>query len=317
MALLVVVTTACSVEVDGTAKAAESSRRYFEHPDRINAADALGELTTWNPCSVVDPDSLPESWHGTRRIPVGFDYCVMEVTTDDDVAAEVQVGYLYRSTHDLDEHESGKRDGGITVVEADFEDGSCTRDIVFADGIALEVLSWPFEDDVDAVCEISDEVADQVVEAVLSGRAESLSLPDDSIGELDPCELVSPDIAAAVPGITGDMQSGSEVSRHTCWWESPNGVTALNVEFQLGGNPVGDEEKTVHGRSTTITQYPDYDGSSLCVVEGEHVPFEHPEKSGLVESAGIWVYLEPGQVEAACVAANAVADKLWPELPPL
>jgi hypothetical protein len=266
---------------------------------------------------VVDPDDLPKAWSGTREFPVAFDYCSMDVTTDDDVTAEVQVGYLYRSTHDLAEHESGQRHGGITVVEADFEDGSCTRDIVFADGIALEVLSWPYDDDVDAVCEISDEVADQVIEAVMSGRAESLSLPDDSIGEIDPCELVTPDIAAAVPGITGDMQAGTQAARHSCWWETPAGDGALNVEFQIGRSPVGDEEKTIHGRTTAITQYPDYDDSSLCVAEGEHVPFEHPEKSSLVERVSISVYLQAGQVEAACAAASAVADKLWPELPPL
>jgi hypothetical protein len=315
--LLAVVVTACGTEVPGVAKAAEPSTRYFEDPDRIAAEDALGELTTWNPCSVVDPDGLPESWSATRELPVAFDFCVMDVTTDDDVTAEVQVGYLYRSTHDLEEHESGQRDGGITVVPANYEEGACTRDIVFADGIALEVMSWPYEDDVDAVCEISDAVVDQVLEAVMAGRTESLQLPEDSIGEIDPCDVVTPDMLAAVPGITEDMRSSTQVAGHTCWWQSPTGETALNVEFQVGDEPVGDDEKTIQGRTTTITQYPDYEGSSLCVVDGEHIPFEHPDESGLIEFVGIWVYLKPGEVEAACTAASAIAEKLWPELPPL
>jgi hypothetical protein len=36
-----------------------------------------------------------------------------------------------------------------------------------------------------------------------------------------------------------------------------------------------------------------------------------------MERVAIYLYLKPGQVEAACVAALQIADKLWPKLPPL
>jgi hypothetical protein len=315
LALLVSV-SACAVKVGGTASPGPAWVPSFKETDQLDAREALGELTAWNPCSVVDPEGLPEGWTADLDVPAAFEDCVMSVTTDDDVMAEVQVGYLYESSHKVSEHKDGARGGGMTIVPVDNEDGSCTRDIVFADGVALGVLSWPEDEDVEAVCVISDAVADRVVDAVMAGRADALDLPKDSIGEIDPCTLVPSETAVLVPGMTADVSSDRQVSGHSCWWESETG-TMLNIEFEIGWLPEGDSEKTVHGRQTAITRYADDGGTSMCRVDGEHVPYEHDAKSGLVERVGIYVYLEPGQVEAGCTAAEAVADKLWQELPPL
>jgi hypothetical protein len=167
------------------------------------------------------------------------------------------------------------------------------------------------------VCEISDAVAEQVVEAVLDGRAEELSFPEDSIGEIDPCELVTADIFTAVPGLTADAEPSRQVHKHSCWWYSTTTENYLNVEFEIGRRPSGDSGEERHDRYTAVTRYADDATNSLCVVDGEHVPFELETKSGVMEHVSIWVYLEPGQVEAACTAGLAVADKLWPKLPPL
>jgi hypothetical protein len=315
LALLAFVTAACAARVGGIPTAVAPSSPNFPNPDRIQAEDALGDLTMWNPCSVVDPDALPESWTGTVDVPVAFEFCALAVTTDEGIKADIDVGYLYRSTDDLSDYE--KRPGGLTIVPQASDGFGCTRDIVFADGIALAVRSYPDDpDDAAKMCAISDEVVEHVIDAVVAGKAESLSLPKNSLGQIDPCELVTDDVTTAVAGITKGAEPENRISRHGCWWDSPTGET-LNVQFEIGRLPDGDSAKAVHDRYTAVTRYEDDETSSLCVVDGEHVKFAYASATGLMERVHIGVYLKPGQVEAACVAASAVADALWPKLPPL
>jgi hypothetical protein len=321
LSLLAVVTGACAVQVGGTPTAAPTtgpSTKAFANPDRISAEDALGDLALWNPCSVLDPDALPKSWTATITVPAAFEDCEMSVVTDDGVSAEAQVGYLYRSTHDLDEHKDGQRDGGITVVPDDKDSGACARDIVFADGIALVVRTWMDGDGDDsaAVCEISDTVVDAVLEAVMARKAAPLELPENSIGDIDPCQLVTPDMVGLIPGVAATVDADSQVSRHSCWWSTP-GAPGLNIEFEIGKQPTGDSGETLHGRYTTVTQYADDEESSLCAITGEHVKFEVDGESGVMERVGIYVYQDLGQVEQACTAGKKLADALWQKLPPL
>lgn len=321
VALLAVVTSGCAVKVAGAptpeTTLPSSTTREFEDPARVQAADALGDLPKLNPCSIVDPEKMPEEWDVEQDVPAAFEYCLVTVTTDDGVEADVEVGYLYRASHDVEEHPLGKRDGGITIVPAEAKDNSCLRDIVFADGIALEVRAWPYEDDnAGKMCAIADKTADLVLEEIMAGKAQSLELPENSLGELDPCELVTSEMVAAIPGMTAGIQPDQQTSQHSCWWETDGPVT-LSVHFEIGRLPSGDSGSTVQNRYTTVFRFEDTESSSLCSVDGEHVPFKHLTVSGLMERVGIYVYQAPGQVEQACGAASALADKLWAKLPPL
>src|SRR5262245_29367159 len=260
LSLLAVVTGACAVQVSGTPTAAPtsgSSAKGFDNPDRISAEDALGDLPLFNPCSLLDTDAMPKSWTATIEVPVAFEDCEMAVVTDDGVDADVQVGYLFRSTHDLDENKSGERDGGITVVPDDKDGGACARDIVFADGVALVVRTYTNsdDDDRDALCQVSDTVVDAVLEAVMAHKAAPLELPDDRLGDIDPCQVVTPEMAAVVPGLSG-VAADKQVSRHSCWW-STDGAPGLNIEFEIGKQPTGDSGETLQGRYTTVTRYAD------------------------------------------------------------
>lgn len=312
LALLAVCTAACSVTVSGKPAAAPRSApttRPFADPDQITADDALGELTLWNPCSVVDEDALPEGWAVLIESPAAFEDCEVSVTTGGEETS-VQVGYLFQT----DENAGEERDGGITVVKDESDTLACARNIVFADDIALVVRSWRESDDRDGLCDISDTVVDAVLDAVMAHEAAPLELPDNSVGEIDPCRLVTPDLVALVPGLTG-VAADHQVSRHSCWW-SGDGAPALNIEFEIGKQPVGDSGEDIQGRYTATTVYRDTD-SSLCSVTGEHVPFAVDGRSGLIERVGIYVYQRPGQAEQACAAGKQLAGALWPKLPPL
>jgi hypothetical protein len=317
--LVAVVAASCAVPVSGTPSAAPTSggtsaTKDFDNPDRISAEDALGDLPTWNPCSVLDTEALPKSWSASIDVPAAFEDCEMTVIASG-VDAVVQVGYLFRFRDDLDE--SGEREGGITVMPDEKDTGACARNIVFADKIALVVRTYSStDDDQTAVCEVSDTVVDAVLDAVMAHQAAPLELPEDSVGEIDPCQLVTPEMTALIPGITPDVDPDRQVSQHSCWW-STDGAPGLNIEFEIGKQPTGDSGETVQGRYTAVTRYQDDAESSLCAVTGEHVKVEVDGASGVMERVGIYVYQGLGQVEQACAAGKALADALWQKLPSL
>lgn len=263
---------------------------------------------------MLDTEALPESWTASIDVPAAFEDCEMTVVTSGHNAV-VQVGYLFRFRGDLDE--SGEREGGITVMPDEKDTGACARNIVFADEITLVVRTYSTtDDDQTAVCDISDTVVDVVLDAVMARQAAPLELPEDSLGQIDPCQFVTPEMTALIPGITPDVDPERQVSRHSCWW-STDGAPALNVEFEIGKQPVGDSGEMVQGRYTAVTRYRDDSKSSLCAVTGEHVKFEVEGASGAMEQVGIYVYQDLGQVEQACTAGKALADALWQKLPSL
>lgn len=295
------------------------SRREFEDPDRLTSRDALGDLALLNPCSLVDPDALPDTWTAVIDVPVAFNFCEITVTTKDGAVIEARVGKPQPAWNAPEDHPSGAREAGISIVPGrpGIRDG-CGRNIVFADRVALEVNSY-----MDTTmgttdpCTVSDTIAEHVVTAVLDGRAESLDLPESSLGALDACELVGPDLLAAVPGLGADAERYEWITGHSCWWEKPDTPAILDLEFGIGHLPTGRSGTTLHGRYTATTQYADSAKYSTCEVSGEHVPFDYKDEMALLERVTIIVRLPAGQGEAACAAATAIANGLWPALPPL
>lgn len=295
------------------------SRRVFANPDKLTAHDALGDLALLNPCSVVDPDTLPDTWTVVIDVPVAFNFCEITVTTREGAVLEARVGKPQQPWSAPEDHPSGAREAGITIVPGrpGIRDG-CGRDVVFADGIALGVNSY-----MDTTmgttdpCVVSETIADHVVTAVLDGRAESLDFPENSLGTLDACTLIGPDLVAAVPGLDADVTAHEWIAGHSCWWEDTDTRATLDLEFEIGHLPTGTSGTTLHGRYTATTQYPDFGQYSMCEVSGEHVPFEYKDEMAILERVAIFVRLPAGQGETACAAASAIANTLWPALPPL
>ncbi|MFC4851872.1 hypothetical protein [Actinophytocola glycyrrhizae] len=298
---------------------ATPSRRVFANPDKLTAQDALGDLTLLNPCSVIDPDTLPDTWTTVIDVPVAFNFCEISVTTREGAVIEARVGKPQLPWSTGKESPSSKLEAGISIAHGrpDIR-GGCARDVVFADGLALGVnaVADTSMGNTDP-CVVSDALADHVVSVVLDGRAESLTLPEGSLGGLDACTLVGPELLAAVPGLGADVEPMEFVAGHSCWWENPDTRATLDLEFEIGPLPVGDSGGALHGRYTATTQYADFGEFSLCEVGGEHVPFEYEDEMAIVESVTILVRLPAGQGKAACTAASTIADRLWQALPPL
>lgn len=195
--------TSCAVEVAGTPVPAGSpAGRVLDNPDRITSTDGLGDLPAWDPCSVVNPDLV--AGFGPVRFgkPEAFDYCLIEARTRKG-GVEVEVGSLFQSSvRDIEGFPATTRTGRLRVVSPTEESGACERLLVFDDGVALSVLTYPVSDHDDPqLCSVSEAVIDQVVASVVQGRSAKMTLPERTIGSIDPCTMITDDMLAKVPGL--------------------------------------------------------------------------------------------------------------------
>lgn len=310
---------ACAVPVAGSPVAAPpaagATGRALPNPDRIAAADALGDPRTWDPCTVVDPERLTGFGNAIFGVPRSLDYCAVDVSTDKGTAL-VRVGRLDKvSVLRQEDYKSVDRQGGLRVVSVGVLNGACVRLLVFDDGIALAVESEAEQagQPVD-MCGVADAVMEQVIDAVTHGRAGSFEYPAGSFGMVDACSLVTPEMVAHVPGLAGAEPQPS-VSGHRCVWSHGPIAPRLVLNFVLGNQPRDVPEK-IAGRDTTF--YDDYiedEDYSVCDATGLHIPFPH-ETIPRYELALLIVFLPSAQGAAACDAARAVVGELWPKLPP-
>jgi hypothetical protein len=319
VALSVVVAAACAVPVSGSPVAAPPTAaetgRALPNPDRIAAADALGDPRTWDPCTVVDPPKVTGFGGAYFGVPRSLDYCTVDVSTDKGRAA-VRIGRLEKfSVRHLADYRSVDRQGGLRVVHVGTRGGACVRVLVFDDGIGLSVDSEaePPSQPVDT-CGVADAVMEQVIDAVVHGRAGSFEYPAGSLGMVDACSLVTPEMVAHVPGLAKAKAAPQpSVSGHECVWA--RGQSRLVLSFVLG-RPTSDVAEQFAGRETAFFSDDNEDKDySVCQVTGVHIPF--PNKViPRHEQVLLLVFLPSGQSAAACDAARAVAAALWPKLPP-
>lgn len=95
---------------------ATPSRRVFANPGKLTAQDALGDLTLLNPCSVIDPDTLPDTWTTVIDVPVAFNFCEISVTTGDGAVVDARVGKPQLPWSTGKESPSRKQEAGISIA---------------------------------------------------------------------------------------------------------------------------------------------------------------------------------------------------------
>jgi hypothetical protein len=160
---------------------------------------------------------------------------------------------------------------------------------------------------------------DHAVSVVLDEGVEHREATRDSLLLVDPCSLIDDADVAAVAGLTGLRKSDEYPAEHNCFWEGPGGTVTARLQFVAGPKPgaygrAGANENPVAGRPSALNPYPEVGQASYCSVETAGIPFS--EVTGdYFEIASVFVRMPGGQVDAGCVAAQAVAQQVWPKLP--
>lgn len=329
-ALTVVVLAGCSKTIGGNAV---SDPQGAARPDRTSpatsssrpaasgAAELLGELTTVDPCSLVDPAVF--SQFGTPEVapPDSLDECLVKIRTSAPEPVDLYVGNLDRSDSyvDLPGKKSTEVPGGLRVVDYDVgTDLYCSQLLVFPDGITLSVNGSVYTGEEPRLCDMVRAGMAKVVDVVRGGDVEHRDFADNSLGRLDPCELTPSGLVASVLKLAS-IEARDYPAEHTCSWTTPDNSARVRVMFGAGAPPKptqGATEETIAGRASVLQPTPEAGNFSFCNAQTPHIGFRADGQAGLVEIATVFVRMQKGQVDAACGAVTAIATAVWTKLPP-
>jgi hypothetical protein len=307
----VVVLSACTARFGGVPVAGDS----LPELDELTAESVFGDFTTVAPCSLTDPSTFDA--FGTARFgepESTLDYCTVLVQTAADAAVSVNVGLFEElaTTPELANQRVRDVERGMWVGQRPTGTSFCTQVLVFPEGVTVEVHAYETQGEADT-CSIAGAGMDHVIEVVLDGKVAHRSPAPNSLVVLDPCALVSDGDVTAVPGLAGMRKPDNYPGKHKCRWTQ--GDLVVVVAFGAGSKPAADRALPLAGRPT-VTSPVEVSERSFCTVETGHIPFT--EVAGVadqVELASVFVNMPPGQSAAACTAAHAVAEVLWPKLP--
>jgi hypothetical protein len=192
-------------------------------------------------------------------------------------------------------------------------DSSCTQLLVFPDGVTMEVRAYQAAGDVDT-CPIAEAGMDHAIEVILNDGVSHRSPAGNSLVSVDPCTLIGEGDVTAIPGLSGVREPADYPGKHSCYWNGGS-AAGMVVSFGAGSKPRDDSAELVGGRPTVVRPV-EVEVRSYCTVTTAHIPFTEVDGvDDYVELAEVFVRLPPGQSAAACTAARALAEAVWPKLP--
>jgi hypothetical protein len=332
--LAVSMVSGCASTIDGTAVAPSGATgRATPRPDATSPAPRpaqagaagtapalLGELTTFDPCSLTDPRTFAAFGTATFGLPDSLDDCLIEIKTSAAEPITLYIGGLDRgeTIPDINAKPSTDLPGGLRIVEYDSDSSYCNRLLVFADGVTLSVNASLYERDEPRLCDIVKAAVDKAVEVLRDGGVRHRDFKSNSFGRIDPCEVVGADAVAAVPGLAA-VAPKRYPAEHSCAWTAADNSTRLRVIFIAGPVPKpsgqGATQTAIADRSTVLSPTPEAGGYVFCGAQTAHIPFAAKDHSDVVEIAAVFVRMERGKVAEACRAASGVAQAVWPKLP--
>ena len=320
MAAVVAVTflAGCTSKVGGLPVAATT---LPEEPDELTSEVVFDDLTTVAPCSLTDTEAFAEYGVAEFATPESLDYCAIRVndTSGGDVIISIGAFGVLSAQPELEANRVKGVDGGLWVGQQDDTPSYCSQLLVFPDGVTMQVSGSVYDGSANT-CPMVEAGMDHAIEVIQDKGVEHRDPERDSLLTIDPCSLVDDDDVAAVPGLQKVSWGDEYPGKHTCFWEESPG-SPVNVRLQFGAGPEpgvysqGGVEGLVGGRQSATNRYPEVGENSYCSVETAHIQFDEIKGEDAYEVASVYARAPGGQVDAACAAATAVAELVWPELP--
>lgn len=288
--------------------------------DRGVSSAVLGELSTLDPCGLLEPRRLDRFGEVSRAATVSLDYCLFHVRPESGGLLQLAVGRLHhvdpgKLTADNPVH----RVGGLRLVREPPVPEHCTWQVLFSDGVTMSA-------DVDllsgspgtGLCELAEAGARSSAEKVLAGDVEHRDFPPNSLAGVDPCALLPTSTVRRIDGLERAERRASPAG-HRCRWGGGS-IRVPSVELMItAGDPPRRRDATAvvertGGRRTVVDIVGDDPGTGLCSAETGHIPFGAPG-GGEVEVAMLVVFLPDADGVRACEFARGLAERVWPELP--
>jgi len=314
-AVAVAFLSACTSKVGGLPVAATTL------PDELTSEVVFDDLTTVAPCSLTDPEAFDEYGTPELSMPESLDYCAIRINTTGEADVILSIGAfgVLSAQPELEGNHVKDVDGGLWVGQQDDSRSYCSQLLVFPDGVTMQVSGGVYDGSADT-CPMVETGMDHAIDVIQDRDIEHRDPERDSLVTIDPCSLVEDDDITAIPGLEEVSRGDEYPGKHTCFWEeAPDSPVNVRLAFGAGVEPSvyseGGAEGLVAGRRSATNRYPKVGENSYCSVETAHIHFDEIEGEDAYEVASVYARAAGGQVDAACVAATAVAELVWPELP--
>ncbi|WP_139794745.1 DUF3558 family protein [Saccharomonospora piscinae] len=298
---MVLLTAGCTSSVRGTADAGDVPA--------LTAQAAFGDFATVDFCSLVNDHVLRDSPVTVRSSLSGLVRCYAEVEIAE-AMVQVTVGDLYTTVPFGSTDENRTLARSVHRLHFDDDEGTCWRELVFADDVGLQIMALPVygHDDMDDLCRAADSVTDAVAASAFAGSAESRTPAADSLAGDDACEVL--DVAEVADVLGRDLLTTPGLGGHACYWGRPDDpAIRADVEFDVmdfGADLTGVYPDDVAGRPSRLWDY-----SDGCWIETPHmaVPAE-----ATTEWEVVTIWAEGGDGDH-CETAMELAEIAWPRLP--
>lgn len=291
-------------------------------------AAALGDLATFDPCSVADPRAFGASAAATFGDPQSLDYCVLELSSPDG-PVEVHVGEIAAvpgsSAGDGATSARGtvQLPGGVRLEQGAPGSTGCKDKLVLSGGLGVLASAIPAGGATAsaATCAVADTAARAAVADLAAGQARHRTDPATSYGQIDACTVLTRSMVRAVVPKLADAAPISHPARHYCEYGA-SGDSSTYAALVLGaayarfdGGPTS-TTLTLSGHEVVlIPEQPDARAGE-CVGYGPHVPFPSRSGQAAMEMAELHVALPAGSSDtAACAEVGALARSVFARLP--
>lgn len=308
--LCLLLLSACTVTVPGEPWASEKVVQQLRlERTPLTVDDAFGDIRRADYCALLNDiyEHLPDDVDVARAPDTQITYCMLDILNGDS-RFWVEVGHVGQHPNPTMGGRKLKR--GLRVVPNTSQDDLCSRSVQFPDGIVVNVLAGPDEDEKapeHVNCEVADLVADIVAANLVSGRArEFTGLHAATLLDRDLCDLV-PSAALRRSGLSTEVVRAPD--GHTCLF-GEQGELAGVATLELSGDlEVSGDLTTLAGRETAVDR-----ASDACTVSGQGAIFPVRHNLRTLRELVVLTVYRTGDIDP-CVAAKRIAGAVWPELP--
>jgi hypothetical protein len=302
---------------------------------------ALGNLSTLDPCSLVDT----RDFDGTvDALPYSFTGCLVLVNQEQ-AQLTTDLTVEFADTWDLSKVDHSKysvrKQGAATVVAPTDRSSTsaCYDDVFFTDTNTVLVNAKPDSGNVGGgtaednatLCREADNASKSVVAAINNHSATHLTYNSLSMGSYDACFALNEQTVRETIG--GPGTSHSYPGSHSCFWGDWNSQDQPDVMFgtdlytdpQTPGDVQGETAQMITAHPTLIVPEGADSSGTLFTCHAdtpEHTWPTWPGKmtptdsgsSQIIEYASMRVTAK-GSQDTACQDATKLAALTWPQLP--
>ncbi|MFI5555675.1 protein kinase [Streptomyces sp. NPDC051738] len=270
-------------------------------------AGAIGDVTTADPCELLDAASL--SRFGDTELDPDYgelDRCdVLLLSDDGDELAGVEVNFLSEA-REFDGSVPVRRVGNIEIASMTRDGDDCERYIATSDRRGIVVIGKRREVDAPDPCALADAATDHAVTVLDRGPVprRPASWPATSLARLNACALLDTAALKRVPDLR-TRPSDHGFADWTCEWASPDGDRAfVRLAFNRDNQPEDNGRPTRIAGTTTYVA-PDDEGDRSCAVYAPHRTYTNSVGDPTVELFRLTVH---GQrpTEKECAMAEAL-----------